>query len=53
MKLIIFITSTLFSYAGWYLVEDSLGFVWAFFISSAAALLGIYVGWKIARHLGV
>ena len=52
MKLIIFITSTLFSYAGWYLAEP-LGFVWAFFISSAAALLGIYVGWKIARHLGI
>ncbi|HEY8932624.1 MAG TPA: hypothetical protein VIM44_04845 [Rariglobus sp.] len=53
MKLIIFITSAAFSYAGWYLAEDALGFVGAFFISGAAALLGVYVGWKIARHFGV
>lgn len=51
MKLVIFITSAAFSYAGWYLAEP-LGFVWAFFISSAAALLGVYAGWKIARHFG-
>lgn len=52
MKLVIFVASTVFSYAGWYLAEP-LGFVSAFFISSAAALLGVYVGWKIARHYGI
>ncbi|MFA6959540.1 MAG: hypothetical protein WC205_02180 [Opitutaceae bacterium] len=52
MKLIIFISSTVFSYVGWYLA-DPLGFVWAFYISSAAAILGVYVGWKIARHFGL
>lgn len=52
MKLLIFICSTVLSYVGWYLAEP-LGFVWAFFISSAAALIGVYVGWKIARHLGI
>jgi hypothetical protein len=52
MKLIIFACSTLLSYAGWYLAEP-LGLMWAFFISSAAALAGVYVGWKIARHFGL
>jgi hypothetical protein len=52
VKLLIFVCSTLLSYVGWYLAEP-LGFVWAFFISSAAALLGVYVGWKLARHLGI
>ena len=53
MKLIILPTSALLSYIGWYLAEPALGFVWAFFISSAGALLGVYVGWKIARHFGI
>ncbi len=52
MKLLIFVCSAVFSYAGWYLAEP-LGFMWAFFISSACALLGVYAGWKLSRHLGV
>ncbi|HEY9247708.1 MAG TPA: hypothetical protein VIO38_01175 [Rariglobus sp.] len=52
MKLLIFVCSTILSYAGWYLGEP-LGFVWAFFISGAGAMAGVYVGWKIARHLGI
>lgn len=52
MKLPIFVCSTVLSYAFWYLAEP-LGLVWAFFISSAGALLGVYAGWKIARHLGL
>lgn len=52
MKLLIFATSTLISYLGWYLAEP-LGLMWAFFISSAGALLGVYVGWKIGRHFGL
>lgn len=52
MKLLIFVVSTVLSYAGWYLAEP-LGITWAFFISSACALLGVYLGWKLARHLGL
>ncbi|MET0263156.1 MAG: hypothetical protein ABW223_09680 [Rariglobus sp.] len=49
MRLIIFISSAAMSYLAWYLAAP-LGFVWAFFISSAGALFGVYLGWKIARH---
>ena len=52
MKLLIFVSSTLFSYAGWYLAEP-LGFMWAFFISGAASLAGVYVGWKLAQQWGL
>ncbi len=52
MKLLILICSTILSYAGWYLGEP-LGLMWAFFISGAASLVGVYVGWKLARHFGI
>lgn len=53
MRLLIFIFSALLSYVAWWLAEPALGFVWAFFISGAGAMLGVYVGWKIGRHLGL
>jgi hypothetical protein len=52
MKLLIFVVSTLLSYVGWYLAEP-LGIMWAFFISSAGALIGVIIGWKIGRHFGL
>jgi len=52
MKILTLSCSTVLSYAAWYVAEP-LGIMWAFFISSAAALLGVYVGWKLARHFGL
>lgn len=52
MRLLIFVCSTVLGYAGWYLAEP-LGITTAFFISSACTLFGVYVGWKLARHLGI
>lgn len=52
MKLLIFVFSTLVGWLGWYLAEP-LGIEWAFFISGAGSLVGVYAGWKIARHLGL
>jgi ABC-type phosphate transport system permease subunit len=48
-KLCIFGTSAILSYVGWILAAP-LGLGWAFFISSICALVGVYVGWKIARR---
>jgi uncharacterized membrane protein YfcA len=49
-NLCIFGTSALLSYVGWFL-GDPLGFVWAFVLSSIGALVGVYLGWKLARRL--
>ena len=49
-KLCIFGASAVLSYAGWFL-GDPLGLVWAFVLSSIGALVGVYVGWKIAQRL--
>ena len=48
-KLCIFGTSSILSYAGWFL-GDLFGFAWAFFLSSVGAIVGVYVGWKIAQR---
>jgi len=48
-KLCIFVSSAALSYAGWFL-GDPLGIWWAFLLSGIGALVGVYVGWKIARH---
>jgi len=48
-KLCIFGTSAILSYVGWFL-GDPLGLGWAFLFSSVGALVGVYVGWKIARR---
>jgi hypothetical protein len=52
MKLLIVVCSIIFSYLGWYLAEP-LGFLWAFSISGAASLVGVYVGWRLAQQWGV
>jgi hypothetical protein len=48
-KLCILVSSTVLSYVGWFL-GDPLGLGWAIVISSIGALVGVYVGWKIARR---
>jgi hypothetical protein len=48
-KLCIFVSSGVLSYVGWFL-GDPLGLGWAFLLSSIGALVGVYVGWKIARR---
>lgn len=52
MKILPLFCSTVLSYLGWYAV-DQFGFGWAFAVSSIMALVGVYVGWKIARHFGL
>lgn len=52
MKILPPLCSTVLSYIVWVLF-DPLGFGWAFFASSIAALVGVYLGWKIARHFGL
>lgn len=52
MKLLIFLSVTLFSYIGWEL-GAFFGFGWAFFLSSVASLAGVWIGWKIGRHFGL
>jgi len=50
-NLCIYGTSAILSYVGWFL-GSPLGFGWAFVISSVAAIVGVYVGWKIAQRVG-
>ena len=52
MKLLIGLCSVILAYAAWYLAEP-LGFMWAFFLSSLGSLLGVYLGWRLARHFGL
>jgi hypothetical protein len=52
MKILPLLFSTVLSYGGWMLGEPW-GFGWAFVISGVAALLGVYLGWKTARHFGL
>jgi hypothetical protein len=49
MKLCIFIGVNAGGYAGWVLGEP-FGMMAAFLVSSVGSLLGVVVGWKIARH---
>ena len=52
MKILPMLFSAILSYVGW-AIGEPLGFFWAFFISGLAALLGVYLGWKTARHFGL
>jgi len=52
MKILPLLFSSILSYIGWSLGEP-LGFFWAFGISGVAALVGVYLGWKTARHFGL
>jgi hypothetical protein len=49
MKLCIFVGLNVGGYFGWELGEH-FGFMAAFLISSAGSLLGVYLGWKVARE---
>jgi membrane protein implicated in regulation of membrane protease activity len=51
-KLCCFVGATVVGYAGWFLA-DAIGWsFWAaFWLSSAGSLLGVYLGWKLARRL--
>lgn len=50
-KLCIFAGTTIGSYAFWYL-GDMLGFdfLWCFVLSGVGSLVGVYAGWKVAKH---
>ncbi|MFI5357311.1 MAG: hypothetical protein ACHQ4G_08250 [Opitutales bacterium] len=51
-KICIFVGTTIGSYGGWYL-GDVLG--WglggAFIVSGVGSVLGVYLGWKLAKKL--
>ncbi len=51
-KLCILVASTVLGYVGWS-AGDRLGFGFfgSFCVSALGSLLGVWVGWKIARHL--
>jgi chromate transport protein ChrA len=49
MKLCIFVGVNLGGYVGWELCER-FGLMIAFLASSAGSILGVVLGWKIARH---
>ncbi len=49
MRFFILSVSTAFSYGGWYLTAP-LGMGWAFALSGVAALVGVYVGWKLGQR---
>ncbi len=51
-KLCSFAGTLLGGYAGWWAgAALGLGFFGAFFASGAGSLLGVWLGWKLARHL--
>ena len=47
-KLCMFTGMTVFGWIGWWLGAH-VGFVTAFFLSSLASMVGVYVGWRIYR----
>ena len=47
-KLLIFVGMMIFSSIGWWL-GAKVGFMTAFFLSGLGSIVGIFVGWKIAR----
>ncbi len=51
-KLCIFGGTLVGGYLGWWLGDAlGLGFFWAYLISGAGSLLGVWLGWKLARKL--
>ena len=47
-KLCIFLGMTLLGWVGWWLGEF-VGFTTAFVLSGVGSMIGVYVGWRIAR----
>ena len=51
-KLCIFAGTLIVGYAGWFAGDAlGLGFFGAFLLSGAGSLLGVWLGWKLARKL--
>ena len=50
MKLCTIGGSILFGYAAGYFAAP-LGFMWAFLLSGVGSVVGIWAGWKLARHI--
>lgn len=49
MKLCIFVGMNAGGIVGWWLGEPA-GMMTAFFASSVGSLVGVYGGWRVARH---
>ena len=49
-KLCIFVGTTLFSYIGW-AAGEPFGMFTAFILSGVGSVVGVWVGWKIARKI--
>ena len=49
MKLCIFVGVNVGGYVGW-IAGEPLGLMTAFIVSSVGSLLGVYVGWRVARQ---
>ena len=50
MKLLIFVSLTVFSSLGWW-AGESYGLMTAFLLSSLGSIIGVFVGWWAARRL--
>jgi len=50
MKLCIFIGMTAGGWAGWSLAENY-GVMTAFLVSGVGSIVGVYLGWRVARML--
>jgi len=50
MKLCIIVGTTVGGWVGWALAEN-LGLMMAFLASSVGSVLGVYLGWRVARRL--
>jgi hypothetical protein len=49
MKFCIFVGVNVGGYIGWALCEQ-FGLMFAFFASGVGSVLGVYAGWRVARH---
>jgi len=49
-KLCTFGGATIGGYAGWFIAER-FGFFVAFLVSGVGSIVGVYLGWKLARKL--
>ncbi len=50
-NLCIYGSATVLGYLGW-IAASPYGIIWAFAVSSLGAIVGVVVGWKIARRIG-
>lgn len=50
MKLIIFVSLNVFGALGWWLGE-SYGVMTSFLLSGVGSIVGVYLGWRLARRL--